>query len=154
MPYAATSESELAAVSCSLGTKLGTMASFAGPHRDVANSRINDTSTSAHTRSMNGIASSTKARRMSQPIKSRFRLTLSTMTPPTEAKKNPGSTLATITSAIADPGWSPPIRRAISIMARNPIQSPNALTICAIHRRRNAGLPNTGCDLLRRASSS
>ena len=129
------------------------MASLAGPQSEVASSSTNDARTNAHTRSISGIKSSTPARKMSQVINNRFRSTRSTITPPTDAKKNPGSTLANITKAMADPGWPPPSRLAISMIARNPIQSPKALTTWATQRRRNPGLPNTGCDRPIRFSS-
>ena len=64
------------------------------------------------------------------------------MMPPADARKKPGSTRAVTTSAMADPGWSPPMRRATSIVASSPIQSPNELTTCAVHRRRKPGAAN------------
>ena len=104
VPYAATMPSELAAVRCLAGTMLGTMASLAGLHSDVASSSASDASTSAHTRSMNGMVSSTLARTMSHTTRSRLRLKRSTMMPPADARKNPGRIRAVMTSVMAAPG--------------------------------------------------
>src|SRR5215210_1341211 len=78
VPYAATSDSELALVRCDDGTRLGTLASLAGDHRSVPISSTSDAITRPHTVSMNGMVTRTLARRTSQATITFFRFHRST----------------------------------------------------------------------------
>ena len=73
---------------------------------------------------------------MSQATITLRRSNLSTITPPTVARKKPGTTRVTITRLTAAPELLE-TRAAIARMAMSPIQSPKLETTCASQSRKN-----------------
>src|SRR5215471_2519657 len=142
VPKAATSPSEFAEVRCSWSTRLGIDASFAGPQSSDRISSANETTTRPVSVSTNGKSASSAARPKSQAIMTRRRSKRSTMTPPTVARKNPGTTRATITRLTAAPE-PPDTRAAIARIAMIPIQSPRLDTTWATQSLKNERVPKT-----------
>ena len=145
VPYDATSDRVFADASLSSGTKCGTDASFAGPHSSVMISMKNDAITSSHRLLTNGTVQISAARPRSQSTMILRRSKRSTMTPPSVARKNPGSMRAPMTrlSAAAELFDSCAVMPRI---AKRPTQSPRLENTCAIQRRRNALEPKSRND--------
>src|SRR5829696_1170229 len=112
VPYAAARDRELAEDSLSVDTKLGTSASLAGDHRRVMTSRASDTRTSPHTVSTKGRVHRMAARPKLHRTSTCLRFQRSTSTPPTEARKKPGNTRASITTPMEVPDEPPPASRS------------------------------------------
>ena len=111
-----------------VSTRLGIDASFAGPHSSVRISSKNDTRTSPTRLSTNGSSDEEPGPSEVAHDHRRWRRSKrSTMTPPTVARKNPGTTRATITRLTAAPD-PPDTRAAIARIAMMPIQSPRLET--------------------------
>src|SRR5215207_8304930 len=142
VPKAAKRPSEFAEVSCFVSTRLGMDASFAGPHSNERISSANDTRTSPTRLSTNGSNARSPARPKSQATITRRRSKRSTITPPTVARKKPGTTRATITRLTAAPD-PPDTRAAIARIAMIPIQSPRLDTTWATQSLKNERVPKT-----------
>ena len=123
VPYDATRESVLADARFSSGTKWGTDASFAGPQSNVMISMKKDATTSSARLLTNGNVEISAARPRSHNTMIRRRSKRSTITPPSVARKKPGSIRAPITRlmAAADPSETCAV---IPRMAIRPTQSP------------------------------
>src|SRR5437588_4042511 len=137
VPYAAASDNELADVSRSVGTRLGTDASLAGDQASVHTSSTREARTRPATLCTNGSVHSTPARMRSQVTITLLRSQRSIITPATGARKKPGMMRADITRPTAAPPEPEPNDAARTVMARKPNQSPNDETTCAIHSRKN-----------------
>src|SRR5437763_1413405 len=142
VPNAAKRPSEFADVSCFVSTRFGMDASFAGPHSNERISSKNDTMTSPIKLSTNGSTARSPARPKSHATMTRRRSKRSTITPPTVARKNPGTTRATITRLTAAPD-PPDTRAAMARIAMIPIQSPRLETTWATHNLKNERVPKT-----------
>ncbi len=143
VPYAATSDKELAVARNSLRTRLGTDASFAGDQSRVKISRRSEARNRPGTVSTNGMEASTRPLPTSQATITRLRSHRSTRTPAAGAKKKPGMSRAERTRLIAPSGEDPPIRAAAAVTATKPIQSPSEDTTWASQRRKNERDPNS-----------
>src|SRR3954462_10084321 len=124
VPYAAASDIELADVSRSTGTRLGTDASLAGDHARVKISITSEAITSPVTLCTNGNVAITEARPRSQTTITFLRSQRSIITPATGARKNPGMMRADTPRPTAAPPEPLPTLTARIVMARNPSQSP------------------------------
>ena len=138
----ATSDNVFAEGSCSVFTRCGTDASFAGPHNSVMISSANETATSPARLSMKGRTASKTARPTSQVTITRRRSNRSMMTPPTVPSRKPGITRAAITKPTAAPELCD-TRAAIARIAIKPTQSPVLEVTCASHSRKYERVPKT-----------
>ena len=142
VPYAATSDSELAVVSLSSGTIDGTSASLDGDHMSVNSSRMKLAKISPGTVCTSGRQRNTTARETSATIMIFRRSNRSTSTPMNGARNSPGATRAVVTSAMAASGCVEMLA-ARDVMAKKPTQSPRAEITWTLKSAKNRCEPNT-----------
>src|SRR5580700_10974706 len=136
VPYAETSEAELAEASMSGGTRFGTEASLAGVHISVNNSRKTEAANKPRTVWTNGRTATMSPRPMSQTTINFLRSHRSRTAVANAPKKNPGRRRPDSTTPTATAWLDLPTAPARDTTARNPTQSPNDDTTWAVNSLR------------------